>query len=274
MSEIAVTPETTTTPTTPETTPTTTPATATPTTPSYTYPEDRSSWVPPQRFTAAERATNLAARERDQLRSELASERARIAALAGATPKTPEAEEADRVAKAFYSLPQFSHLQKLTPEAIERLSSLLEKEGDFKAAAEFQYKALATDTLRDIGDKVIEAAGYDVDRGLVEDMFKAYVNRLAKDDPETTIARYEGRDPSLKADFVKLYTEKFIEPVRRQGYRETARQGEVRVPRSGPGQPVVTQQPKTDYSKMKTVSEMLAAAEQEADGYFQGNGSR
>ena len=129
--------------------------------PSFSYKEDRSQWVAPDKYRAAEAATNKAAREAAQLRADLDSERRRVAALAGVTPKAPETEEQEKIAAAFYALPQFSHLRGLTPQAMERLLAMAERGDEYEQGIRYQWDRLRDRTLTAVVDRVQDTLGLD-----------------------------------------------------------------------------------------------------------------
>src|SRR6266404_8714098 len=80
----------------------------------FTYDEDRSNWIKPDKHRAAETAVIRTARELETARAELAAERRRVAALAGVQTQSPEDAEAAKIADAFFALPQFAHLKDIT----------------------------------------------------------------------------------------------------------------------------------------------------------------
>jgi len=267
VAETATAPETTTTttPTSTETPPSTTTTTPTPppststTTgpPKYSYDEDRGRWIPPHRLT--EVSTRARAAEE---RAAEAERRLQIAL--GGTPKSPDDAEAEKVANAFYSLPQFAHLKGLTPDRLAALGELLDQRATLSEAANYQWDSLAVSTLNTVSEQVADLFNADLtprQRFNIEETFKAHIKAQTEDDlangryretangPRTkTQDRYERRDPALVADFVKNFAEDFIEPAKRLSSLAVAQQQQPRVPRETRSQPVVTQKPKINFA--------------------------
>ena len=258
---------------TPEPSPPPTPPAPTPPAPEYKYSEDRSNWLPPDRYRAAEAATNKAAREALQWRTQYEDANRRIAALAGVTPKAPEAEEQEKIARAFYALPQFAHLRGLTPQVMERLMAMTERGDEYEQGIRYQWDRLRDRTFKTVVEHIQDTLGLDtIDPDMAEDihgMFRQWAR--SQPDQETFRLRYEAEDPKLMTEFLDRYKAKHIDPIRRSAAASLARPAQARVPRGGPSQPVVTQKPKRDYSKM-TNDDARQAAEDDAVAYLRENG--
>ena len=182
-----------------------------------------------------------------------------------------EADEKEKIAEAFYALPQFAHLRGLTPDTMQRLMALAERGEDYEAATKHQWDGLARRTLRTVVDKVQDVLGLDtVDADLAEEIEDSF-KRTARRDPEAFRTRYEAEDPTLVDEFVKRYTEKFIDPIRRSATASLTRPAQARVPRGGPSQPVTVQKPKRDYSKLSH-ADAAQAAEDDAVAYLKEHG--
>jgi hypothetical protein len=249
---------------------------ATPSTapPSFSYPERRDDWVPPDKYRAAEAATNRLATEYTRLQTELAQERQRLAALVGATPKTPDQEDQDRYAEAFFALPRFAHLRGLTPELMDRLTALAERAGEYDAATTYQWDRLRDRTLHQVTQRVQDLLGLEtMNPEMAEDIHDMF-RRWARVQPDLDgfRRRYEAEDPTLIDEFLQRYTEHHLTPIRRSAAASLTRPAQARVPRSGPSQPVVTQKPKRDYAKM-THDEARQAAEDDAIAYLKEHGA-
>ena len=254
------------------TAPAQTPATPETTTPvssekTYTYREDRSNWIDPDHYRRAEALVNRTASELERARGMIAEQNRRIAALAGVAPVNPEAEEAQKIADAFYALPQFQHLRYITPQFLQAVGGLIQDGASVTAARDHVWNAHTDRFLDRLDDAFASELGVDTLTPGQQRKLRAAFGALIPDersDPQGHAAfaqRYEANDDTLIHDFVKEYVADMLEPARRQAMIPTMRRP---VPRSGPAAPVVTQKGKTDYSTM-TVQQMLEHAEKEAE---------
>jgi len=246
-----------------------------PSKPTYAYPEDRSRWIPPDRLTAAERATNLAAQRASRLEAELESERRRVQALAGVTPQDPNAAELDKVRAGFAELyPNLHRMANLDPAKLERLLSTGESA---ERVVQHHWDAHRDSTLSDLKTRVAAAMHLEsltpTAASKVIAAFKASVPDPHPDEygrptnPEYVrwASRYEAKDPTLLDEFVGEFVSDFITPAQRAGLIRPR----VAVPSGGASRPVATNpQQRPDYSKMQTVTEMLEAAEKQVDEYY------
>lgn len=258
---------------TPEVPATPAPTPTPPAEPSFSYKEDRSAWVAPDKYKAIEAATNKAAREAYQLRMELDQERKRVQALSGVTPQAPEAAEQEKIAAAFYALPQFAHLKGLTAETMQKLTALAERGDEYDQGIKYQWDRLRDRTFKAVVDRVQDTLGLDaIDQDMAEDINEMF-RRWARSQPDQDAfrSRYEAEDPKLLDEFLDRYKAKHIDPIRRSAAASLTRPAQARIPRGTPSQPVATQKPKRDYSKM-TDDQAKQAAEDDAVEFLKENG--
>jgi len=233
----------------------------------FTYKEDRSAWIDPDRYRRAEAAVNRTASELERARGYIAEQNRRIAALAGVAPSDPKQAEAEQIANAFYSLPQFAHLRYVTPELIRSVAALVQDGSSITAARDHVWNAHTDRFLDRLDEAFATEIGVDALTPGQQGKLRAAFGALIPDertDPQGHAAfarRYEANDETLIDDFVKEYVTDMLEPARRQATIPMLRRP---VPRSGPAAPVVTQKGKPDYSNM-TVQQMLEHAEKEAE---------
>lgn len=234
----------------------------------FTYEEDRSNWVRPDIFKNAERATTKSAAEIENLRREIAARDRRIQVLAGVAPVDPDQAEAEKVANAFYSLPQFAHLKHLTPELLNRVAQIANEGPSLSEARDHLYNQQADRFLTSLDRAFADEIGAETltptQQRKLRAVFGAWVPD-SKTDPEAHAAfdkRYNAGDETLIAEFLKEFVSDFVEPARRQATVPITQRRPV--PRGGASSPVTTQTQKPDYSKM-SVTEMLEAAEKEAE---------
>lgn len=234
----------------------------------YTYDEDRSNWVRPDVFKNAERLNNKTAGEIENLRRQLLDRDRRIAALAGVAPVDPDQAEAEKVANAFYSLPQFAHLRNVTPELLDRMSKLVHESTSLTEARDHIYNQQADRLLTSIDRAFAEEIGAEsLTPGQQRKLRAAFAAWIPdrQTDPEGHAAfdkRYNAGDETLITEFLKEFATDVLEPARRQATIPVAQRRPI--PRSGGGGPVTSQPQKPDYSKM-SVGEMLDAAEKDAE---------
>lgn len=233
----------------------------------FTFKEDRTAWVDPEKYKKAEAAINRTASELERARLQIAEQNRRIAALAGvATPSADEAE-AQKIAEAFYALPQFAHLKHITPEFLQAMSALVQDGASIAAARDHVWNAHTDRFLDHLDTAFASEIGVDALTPGQQRKLRAAFGALVPDertDPEAHAAfakRYEANDQTLIEDFVKEYVADMLEPARRQATVPTTRRP---VPRSGPAAPVVTQKQKPNYADM-TVQQMLDHGEKEAE---------
>ena len=233
----------------------------------YTFKEDRSAWIDPERYKKAEAAVNRTAAELTRAHAEIAEHKKRIAALAGVTPPNPQDAEADKIAEAFFALPQFAHLKYLTPELLQSIAALVQDGASIQDARDHVWNAHTDRFLSRLDESFAGEIGVETLTAGQQRKLHAAFGALIPDeraDPDayaTFKRRYEAGDQKLIDDFVTEYVADMLEPARRQATMTTRRPV---VPRSGPAAPVVTQRQKPDYSQM-TVAQMLEHAEKEAE---------
>jgi len=235
----------------------------------FTYPEDRSTWVRPDLHKKAESLVNRTTSELANARRDIATLTSQIAALTGIKPPATAAEsEAEKVAAAFFAIPQFAHLKNITPELLGRIARLVEQEGSLTEARDHIYNQQADRFLAQLETDFAAEIGADkLTPGQARKLRAAFGAAMpnAEDDPEAFRAfkqRYDSGDTTLIADFIKEYTADMLEPARRQA---TVPFGNRRpVPRGGGSTAVTTTTQKPDYSKM-TITEMLEHGEKQAE---------
>src|SRR5262245_602176 len=107
----------------------------------WTFKEDRTNWVNPDTYKKSEALINRTASELERARAMIADQQRRIAALAGVTPPNADEAEAQKVADAFYALPQFAHLKYITPEFLRAVSALVQDGSSIAAARDHVWNA-------------------------------------------------------------------------------------------------------------------------------------
>jgi hypothetical protein len=241
----------------------------------FTYQEDRSRWIPPDRLTAAERATNLAAQRATQLEAALQAERARVQALAGVSPKDPDAEEAERIKAGFFQLfPQAKELLQIDPAQLRRILASGESA---EHVTRHHWDAHRDSTLTELKTRVAQAMHSDsLSESASRKVVAAFKASVPDPDPDPYgrptnpeyvrwAQRYEAKDPTLLDEFVTEFVSDFITPAQRAGLMRPR----VAVPSGGASRGVVTNPEKRpDYSKMNSVTEMLEAAEAQVDQHY------
>ncbi len=229
----------------------------------YSFKEDRSNWVAPDKLRAAETLTNRTAKELETLRIQITERDKRIAALAGIAPVDPDAAEADKIAQAFFALPQFAHLKGVTPELLDQVKALVADGASITAARDHVWNQHTDKFLGDLDAAFADEIGADTltpgQQRKLHAAFDAMVPSPQDAEKFATFKKqFEQADPTLIAEFVQEYKADIIEPARRLATVPITQRRPV--PRSGSAHPVVTQVPKPDYSKM-SITEMLEDAE-------------
>jgi hypothetical protein len=233
----------------------------------FTFKEDRTHWVDPDRFRKAEGLVNRTTKELEGARALIAEQNRRIAALAGVQTPSADEVETQRIADAFFALPQFAHLKHLTPELLEQVRTLASESTSIQAARDHVWNSHTDRFLARLDERFADEIGVESLTPGQQRKLRAAFGALIPDertDPEAHAAftkRFEAGDEKLIDDFVAEFRADMLEPARRQATVTTTRRP---VPRSGPAAPVVSQRVKPDYSQM-TVSQMLEHAEKEAE---------
>ena len=211
----------------------------------FEFAEDRSNWVKPEDH--GKLSTSLKANERlvAKLQGELEAERRRLAALSGATvPKTPEELEAEKLVQSFHAVPGFKHLAALTPERMEKLERLLERDEELADTIEQQKAVTFNYFVRGIEKELAWVFGSEALTETQTAMIRPLFVSMLRRDPETYGPRYREQDPTLITEFVKQFDEAFATPLRRLKAAEIA--NKPKVPFGGRSQPVTTTVPKVD----------------------------
>ena len=200
---------------------------------SYTYTEDRSNWVTPDKLKANERAWEHDRRRAAKLEADLAEATKRVQALAGVAPADPDADEAQKVLAALYAMAPHLRPDRIAPahEAAERLQQAEKERWDDHRDAIFDdlkgrvAKALGKDKLGESAARKVVAA------------FKAYVPDQEADPDAYAVwaRRYQRNDPTLLDEFVEEFTSDFLTPAMRAGLVRP----KVAVPSGGFSRPVV-----------------------------------
>lgn len=207
-----------------------------PVAPSFSYKEDRSTWVPSHRVR---QETD----QRQRLETELRFERERVAALTGVKMPVAADPENDAIRASFAKL--YPGLAKM-----EAMSDKLTR------AAEFDYDGVTTSqqqtwiahgnqVLQTLATEIKEAyGGAELTPKALKRIQHAFVTEVAED-PQIK-ARYEAGDMTIVAEFVKDYTGSNLDPYRRSTAAAPAGQlAARRLPRGGGGSAVVGARPPT-----------------------------
>lgn len=190
----------------------------------YTYPEDRSQWIPKHRFDQVNSQATRAA----QLEQELAAERKRVQALAGVTPTDPDEANTERVRNAFFQMfPQFKHLASMSEEQIQQLVQAPQQFQKQNDAELKQWQRHGNQQVGLIAERVAAAMGADSltprQTEKLRTTFSAWIRAQASSELQATggresvtLQKYEDGDESVVDAFVKEYVEDFVAPARRQ----------------------------------------------------------
>jgi hypothetical protein len=251
-----------------------------PTEKTYSFKEDRSSWVPPHRLSETTAARTRAEQERDALKQRYEEAQARIQALAGVTPKNPQDVEAEEIkgiiAKMF---PKIGLLDKLDEAALERVLQAAEVAEKSSSAAWDRHtngiltsldvaaaKVLGVGKLDDKQSARIRRAFRD-EANAAEQVRAQQVRRGERESMDTTqqdndfIARFERGDAELVQEFAQDFLNGFIEPVRRSVTADVTRRGMRPVPRGDRGRnPIVQGQQQQDLSTEDGFKKAILAA--------------
>lgn len=231
--------------------------------PAFTYKEDRSRWVPGHRIVEETTARTAAERKAAEAIARADAAEKRVRALAGVDPNAASEAEAEKVKSNFFALfPQFA---KLTPEVLDKVLAAVERGDSADAAIRHTWDRLAQTTLRNLENRFLEVIGADKLNDRQRAKLHGSWGAMMKADPENFRLRYEAEDPQLIEDFIKEFTEDFVDPVRRLHAAGVVPRPPV--PRGGPGHQVTTVPPKINYLNPEEVENYAVARMKEA-GYL------
>lgn len=238
--------------------------------PQFTYKEDRSTWIPKHRFDEV----NTQAQRAQELETQLAEERRRVAALTGSQPPDPNAAKAESIKEAFFNLPGMGIFRKfasMTEEQFERLMKAPEHLDRFTSAEDQQWKRHADSQVKYIGEKIAEALGAEkLEAEDLDDLrtsFTGWLKRRAKGELETTgksdtVRRYEDGDETLLDEFVQAHTKRWVEPARRNTTAQNINRTRP-VPSSSGRAPVSTVQRPEKFNSLDERIEYASKVAQE-----------
>ena len=215
-------------------------------TPSTAPPVGQEGWVPPYRLREVreqgERALNEARQQwENSNRGEIQRLQQQIAALTGVQAPAPNQAENDAIMDQFGRLfPNLARFNQLDPERIEQL--LAQAQG-IQQQQEHYWQNYGRQSLDRLFGGIKDAIGSDLTdeaKRIAHTSFLGWVSSS----PELT-ARYE-QDPTIVDDFVRAYTNSFIDPVRRQATATVAARVPSALPQDRPGGvPPIAGLPKT-----------------------------
>lgn len=234
----------------------------------YTYPEDRTDWIPRHRLS--EEST-----KRKTLETQYAEAQRQIAALTG--NRTPDANEtkAQQIKENFFNLPGMGIFRKLSELSEEQLDRLLQTPDHVEAARNHeqqQWKRYGDQQVDTIAGQVAEAIGVEaLDEDQKTDLrvsftnfIKSQVSRelqqavdrygdeaVASDQRRfsETLRKYEDGDAKLLDAFVARYTKNWVEPARRTSTANQANRTRP-VPNSGGRTPVTSIQRPAKFNSL------------------------
>ena len=208
---------------------------------SFTYTEDRSNWlapdkaIPKYRFDEVSQKANRAA----ELEGQLQEAQNRIRALAGVAPTDANSEKAQQIREAFFNLPGMANLRKLaemSDEQLDALSAVPQQMQQSSATEARAWQRHGDTAVGNIASQVAEAIGAEaLDADQQSDLrtsFSSWLRGKIQSDMQTmgleniadspSLQKYEAGDEKLLGEFVARYTKNWVEPARRTQTAHTA----------------------------------------------------
>lgn len=220
--------------------------------PAGTPQDDRHNWIPPHRLVEETRRRQAIEATAEASRRENESLNQRLRVALGMQTATPGEAEAEAVRQSFFAM--FPQYAKLTPEMIDRMVGLAEQGENMAAATTHHWDAHAQRTLRNLETNFLDVLGTDQLTENQRQNLHASFMAMSRRDPEGFRRRYEAEDPALITEFIKEWTDAFVEPVRRLSASGLVQQRRP-IPRGGPSAPVSTAPPVIDYSNPQAVED-------------------
>ncbi len=237
----------------------------------YKYKEDRSNWIPKNRFDEINQRAHQSTAQLQALQQELANERRRVQALAGVVPQDPNAQRSEQVKQAFFEMfPQFKQLASMSDEQMQKLMMAPDRMQEASQAEHRQWQRHGNQQVAAISEQVADALGMDKlsprQESTLRTAFTAWLKSTAAQEFQAsngqgsdTLRRYEDGDPSVIQSFTTEYVADFITPARRQATAQSINRNRP-VPNSS-GRSQVTTPPRPET--FKDLDERIAyAAEQ------------
>lgn len=199
---------------------------ATPAPKQFTYPEDRSNWVPSHRLR------EISTRQQ-QLERDLYVAQQRVAALSGvqapAAPVDPETADIRQQFEKVY--PELARLAKIA-DKLEKYGEI--DPSELTRGQEHYYETLGQRTLDSLDEQVQTVIGGELTPFATQAMHTAFA-LFVRQDPQNA-ARYERMDPKLIKDFLQEYQNGILDPYRRTvSTRQPPANPAARLPRGGSG---------------------------------------
>lgn len=191
------------------------------------------------------------------------TEQRRVQALAGVNPKSAEDAEIEAVRQRFGQV--FPGLAKLSDQQIEKLLSVADRADNLEQATAAQWDRHGRQMLGSVVDAMKKQLGGELTERQTKQIKRAYVAE-AEENPEF-LARHEQGDATLVAEFVKNFSDDFLEPARRKALA-SAVDGQRRVPSGRDRSIVGAGDKKIDVNDPKAVEDLLVQGFRERGGSF------
>ena len=228
----------------------------------FSYPEDRSKWIPPHRFKEVNDKATQGTTQAQTLQTQLAQAQKQIAALAGVQQKAPEDLEVEEVKAHFAKL--YPGLAKLTDAQIERLLSVAESADRIQETTNNYWQKHGRQMINNAGEAIADKLGGG-------DLNERQIRRVARDyiafvEEKQAIDRHEAGDPKLIEEFVKDFLDDWQEPIRRS---VTSREAINRPVPSGRGRNLPPAgKKKVDHNNPKAVEDAMVESFLSHGGQF------
>lgn len=201
-------------------------------------------------------------------KAEVESERRRVQALAGVTPRSDADAEADEIRSRFKNLftrEQLLEMMGLSPQEIESFRQTAQDRQAFQETTNHYWARHGKAMVDKVSAELAKEYGSELSKRQRDAVTKAYVLR-AQEDPEF-LKRHEDGDEGLAAEFAKEWLEDWAEPARRRALANQVNQFQ-RVPRGQDRSVINHGEKKIDVNNPKEVEDALVAGFRERGGQF------
>jgi hypothetical protein len=233
----------------------------------FTFKEDRTDWVPRHRIT--ETGQKLTAAEQRALKAEqdLATERARVQALVGATPKDDQTKQTDEIRELLQGMfPQLKELEKLTAGQLQKV---LDAASGAEATTQAHWNRVAAEMLSTLDEQFADEIGVekltDSQQRRIRNAYRAEAEAAVEarkqgaDPTGDFLDRHERGDKTLVAEFLKGYLGDFFEPAKRAVTSAAVRRQRP-TPNGERTRMTVTKAPEIDYNNEDAFKKALTEA--------------
>jgi hypothetical protein len=150
---------------------------------------------------------------------------------ADGTPKMDPKTSAIRT-RLFEVMPELKDILEQIHPKLKAITGLADQAPAWTEQNTAYWQGVAGRTVSTVYDGVAklvlgsDKTGKDLDPEFAEDVRDGFIRWVERDNTGQRVVRYEGQDPSLVAEFLKAFTARYVDPVRRSATAGVVTRGE------------------------------------------------